>query len=210
LGDRQEHGDDPAWDAAEANSLYDLLEREVIPEFYNRNENGIPAEWVNRIRESMARLTPRFSANRTVREYTEQHYLPAAANYRYRSANKGSVGKQIIEWKRNLEQKWDLLQFGEVKAETRGGQKVFEVEICFNGLDRNAVRMELFANSTTNSDRERHEMKCVRQETGTSGSCTYSVTLPAARPSADYTVRVIPFFDDVSVPLETNRILWQR
>jgi starch phosphorylase len=210
LGDRQEHGDDPAWDAAEANALYDLLEREVIPEFYNRNENGIPAKWVNRIRESMARLTPRFSANRTVREYTEQHYLPAAANYRYRSAYEGSVGKQIIEWKRNLEQKWDLLQFGEVKAETRGGQKVFEVEICFNGLERNAVRIELFANGTTNNDPERHEMKCVRQETGTSGKCTYSVTLPAARPSVDYTVRVIPFFDGVSVPLETNRILWQR
>ena len=84
LGDGQEHGDDPAWDAAEAEALYDLLEREVIPEFYTRDESGIPTAWVKRMRESMARLTPRFSANRTVREYTEQHYLPAAAAYRER------------------------------------------------------------------------------------------------------------------------------
>jgi glycogen phosphorylase len=78
LGDGQEHGDDPGWDAAEAEMLYERLEREVIPEFYARNDQGIPTAWVARMRESMARLTPLFSADRAVREYTEQHYLPAA------------------------------------------------------------------------------------------------------------------------------------
>jgi len=68
LGTAREHGDDPAWDAAEAEVLYDLLEREVIPEFYTRDASGIPTAWVKRMRESMARLTPRFSAERTVRE----------------------------------------------------------------------------------------------------------------------------------------------
>jgi starch phosphorylase len=75
LGEGQEHHDDPAWDAAEADALYNLLDREVIPEFYTRDENGIPSAWVKRMRESMARLTPCFSAARAVREYTEQHYL---------------------------------------------------------------------------------------------------------------------------------------
>jgi len=56
LGDGKEHGDDPAWDAVEADALYDLLEREVIPEFYSRDENGIPTDWVARMRESMAGL----------------------------------------------------------------------------------------------------------------------------------------------------------
>ena len=102
LGDGQEHGDDPAWDAVEADALYDLLEREVIPEFYTRDESGIPTAWVKRMRESMARLTPRFSANRTVREYTEQHYLPAAAAYRERAADKGAVGRHIVDWEHTL------------------------------------------------------------------------------------------------------------
>src|SRR3989475_6783287 len=79
IGDGQEHGDDPAWDATEAETLYAVLEREVIPEFYARDERGIPRRWVARMRESMARLTPTFSTNRAVREYTKQHYLPAAA-----------------------------------------------------------------------------------------------------------------------------------
>src|ERR1700676_619753 len=81
LGDGHEHGDDPAWDAAEAEALYDLLESHVVPEFYARNGDGIPTAWVARMRKSMATLTPQFSADRAVRDYTERHYLPAAKAY---------------------------------------------------------------------------------------------------------------------------------
>ena len=118
LGDGQEHGDDPAWDAVEAEALYDLLEREVIPEFYAREENGIPAAWIKRMRESMARLTPRFSADRAVREYTEQHYLPAAAAYDLRAANQGANGMQMADWQHGLDQKWGSLHFGDLRVET--------------------------------------------------------------------------------------------
>jgi starch phosphorylase len=75
LGDGQEHGDDPTWDAVEAEALYELLEHQVIAEFYTRNDQGIPSAWVTRMRESMARLTPRFSTNRSVSEYTEKYYI---------------------------------------------------------------------------------------------------------------------------------------
>lgn len=81
IGDGKEHGDDPAWDATEANALYEKLEREIIPMFYNKDQRGIPVEWVAHIRESLASLTPQFSANRSVREYTEKYYVPAAKSY---------------------------------------------------------------------------------------------------------------------------------
>ena len=160
LGDGQEHGDDPAWDAAEAEALYDLLEREVIPEFYTRDEHGIPTAWVARMRESMARLTPRFSANRAVREYTEQHYLPAAAAYRERAADKGAVGRQIVDWQQRWKREWAALRFGEVKVETNASQHVFEVEVYLNDLDPNAVRVELYADGVNGGDPVRQEMKC--------------------------------------------------
>ena len=99
LGDGAEHGDDPAWDATEADALYALLEREIIPEFYTRDANGISTAWVKRMRASMAQLTPRFSADRTVREYTEQHYLRAAVSYRARLADSGAVARQIVDWR---------------------------------------------------------------------------------------------------------------
>ena len=162
LGDGQEHGDDPAWDAVEADALYDLLEREVIPEFYTRDESGIPTAWVARMRESMARLTPRFSANRTVREYTEQHYLPAAAAYRKRAADKGAVGKQMVDWQHAVDQKWATLRFGEVKVETNADQHVFEVQVFLNDLDPKAVRVELYADGINGDAPVRQEMKRVR------------------------------------------------
>ena len=145
MGDGREHGDDPAWDAAEAEALYDLLEREVIPEFYSRDENGIPTAWVARMRESMARLTPHFSANRTVREYTEQHYLPAAAAYRERAADKGAMGRRMVDWRHTLEEKWATLRFGDVNVQTKDEQHVFEVQLYLDDLDPEAVRVELYA-----------------------------------------------------------------
>ena len=210
LGDGREHGDDPAWDAAEADTLYDLLEREVIPEFYTRDQSGIPAAWVKRMRESMARLTPRFSANRTVRQYTEQRYLPAATAYHTRVANKGAIGRHMVDWRHSLEQKWAGLHFGDVKVETRGEQHVFEIQVYLNDLDPKAVQVELYADGVKGSDPERQEMKRARQLAGASGGYVYSAAVSAARPSADYTARVIPYCDGVAIPLEDTRILWQR
>ena len=84
-------------------SLLDMnRESEVIPEFYERDESGMPSKWLGRIRESMARLTPEFSATRAIREYTEGHYLPAASGYRDRAANDGALGSSLLQWKRIL------------------------------------------------------------------------------------------------------------
>ena len=210
LGDGQEHGDDPAWDAAEAEALYGLLEHEVIPEFYTRDEKGIPTAWIKRMRESMARLTPRFSANRAVREYTEQHYLPAATACQLRIADKGASGRQMVDWRHNLEQKWDMLHFGEVKIETRGEQHVFDVQVYLADLDPKAVRVELYANGINGGVPVRQEMKCIRPLAGAPGGYVYSAAVSAARPPADYTARVIPHCDGVAVPLEDAHILWQR
>jgi starch phosphorylase len=210
LGDGREHGDDPAWDALEADALYDLLEREVIPEFYARDRSGIPTAWVRRMRESMAQLTPRFSASRAVSEYTEQHYLPAAAAYHLRSANKGAIGGHIVHWQHSLEQKWATLRFGEVKVETRGGQHIFDVEVYLADLEPNAVRVELYADGVNGGDPVRQEMKSVRRIDGAPGGYVYGTAVSAVRPQVDFTARLIPHCDGVAIPLEDARILWQR
>jgi starch phosphorylase len=212
LGDGQEHGDDPAWDTAEADALYELLEREVIPEFYTRDEQGIPAAWVNRMRESMAQLTPRFSTNRAVREYTEQHYLPAASAYRERSADKGAIGVALVDWRHTLEQKWAALRFGEVKVESDGEQHVFEIQVYLDDLDLDPemVRVELYANGVNGAAAERVEMQRVRQLVGAANGYAYRAEVPAARPASDYTARLIPRHDGAAVPLEAPYILWQR
>jgi len=209
MGDGKEHGDDPAWDAAEAEVLYTLLDREVIPEFYTRDPNGIPVAWVARIRESMGRLTPRFSSNRTVREYTEQYYIPAAAAYRKRAADKGVIGTQLVHWQRVLEQEWSNLCFGEVKVASDEGKHVFEAQVYLSGLDPNTVQVELYANGVNGGEPVRQEMTRGRELVGANGY-VYTGQVRSTRPTADYTVRVIPHHSGVAVPLEAARILWQR
>jgi starch phosphorylase len=149
LGDGREHPDEQNWDAAEANQLYERLEREVIPEFYTRDERGIPRAWVKRIRESMAKLTPRFSASRTVREYTERYYVPAAEAFRSRTADKGAAARELAHWQDSVGQKWGGIHFGTLRSDTVAAQHVFELEVYLNGLDKDAVRVELYAEPST-------------------------------------------------------------
>ncbi|MDK2745351.1 MAG: alpha-glucan family phosphorylase [Nitrospira sp. BO4] len=210
LGDGQEHGDDPAWDAIEAERLYDLLEREVIPEFYTRDEHGLPNAWVKRMRESMALLTPRFSTNRSVREYTERHYLPAAADFRERAAENGVVGRAVVNWEQTLRQQWATLHFGDVTVETRDEQHLFEIQIDLKDLDPTAVRVELYADGINGGDPIRLEMTRVPQLAGASDGYLYSAAVSAARSSTDYTARLIPYREGVAMPLEIDLILWQR
>ncbi len=210
LGDGGEHDDDPAWDAVEAEALYDLLESKVIPEFYTRDAQGIPTAWVARMRESMARLTPRFSANRAVCEYVTEHYLPAAAAYRRRSADRGAIGRQIVDWRREIGRKWPSLHFGEVQVETRGEQHLFTVWIFLGELDPQTVRVELYANGLEGGDGIRQEMTHTRQPGDASDCHVYRTAVSAARAPTDYTARLIPRCDHVAIPLEAPYILWQR
>ena len=162
------------------------------------------------MRESMARLTPRFSADRTVREYTEEQYLPAASACQSRIANKGAIGKQMVDWRHSVEQKWPGLHFGSVEVATRDWQHIIEVKVGLHGLDPKAVRVELYADGINGSPPVRQEMTCLHPLADESGGYVYSATVPATRPPTDYTARLLPQCNDVSLPLEDTRILWQR
>ena len=210
IGDGKEHGDDPAWDAMQAEQLFDILENEVIPQFYDRNQKGIPTKWIERMRESMAQLTPRFSADRTVREYTESHYLPAAKAYQARVANNGKVGKQISTLLNSLSQHWGEMRFGEVSIESTDKLHEFNVNVDFGAVNPDTVQVQLFADGINGEAPTIAEMKLDRKPKGQDREYSYRVTVPSSRHASDYTARVVPCFEGLSVPLETNLILWQR
>lgn len=209
IGDGQEHENDPSWDAIEAASLYDILEHEIVPEFYTRDEEGIPRAWTARMRESMSKLTPQFSANRSVREYTEKYYIPNAAAFRERSADGVNLGKQIVDWKHALQLNWHSLRFGEVKIETNGDQHTFEVQVYLNDLYPDAVKVELFIDAYNGSSSKKYELPRIKQ-IGASTTYVYKGSVPSSAPAQYYTPRLVPYFKNVSTPLEVQQILWQR
>jgi starch phosphorylase len=211
IGDGNEHGDDPAWDAADAQALYSLLEHEVIPQFYSRNDRGIPTVWVARMRGSMSRLTPAFSANRTVREYTEDHYLDAAQRYTERAAQDGKLGADLVKWRNDIARLWKDVRFGSLKVENQGGVLLFQVEVSLGGLEPEAVRVELFADGQNGGEPFRQPMERSRQHPATpAGSYVYMARTAATGPADHFTPRILPYHPKALLPLEANQILWQR
>jgi glycogen phosphorylase len=209
LGDGREHDDDPGWDAAEAEALYAILENDVLPAFYTRNADGLPAEWLAKTRESMASLTPRFSANRAIRQYTEEYYLPRAAAYGARRRDQGALGLRLAQWRQRLEEGWHSLSFGDLHCETRDGRHHFRLEVRFGGVDPEAVRVELFAAGPDENDRSQ-PMARGDQLPGRADGYLFTAQVPATRPASDFTPRLFPHYPGVAVPLEIPLILWHH
>jgi starch phosphorylase len=209
LGDIQEHGNDPAWDAAEANALYDLLEKQIVPEFYNRDQRGIPVRWVERMRKSMATLTPQFSTNRTVREYTETYYLPAATRYVKRAADKGAAGVSIIKLRQSIGNEWNNLEFGDATTESIANGYLFHVPVMLSTLTPDQVAVELYAAGINGETPE-----CILMKTDSANNngsnYVYTAVVTTHRPASDFTARIMPRYEGIAIPLEDNRIRWQH
>jgi starch phosphorylase len=209
LGDGREHGDDPSWDAAEAAALYDILENEVVPLFYARNADGLPLDWLAKVRASATTLTARFSANRAVRQYTTEYYLPAAAAFEARRANQSALGIRIANWRRQLEEEWHSISFSDLQIETRDGQHHFRVGVIFGRVDPEAVQVELVAAEP--EDRVwRQPMARGDKLPDREGGYLFTAQVPATQPAGDFTPRLVPYFPGVAVPLEIPLILWHH
>ena len=210
IGDGAEHGDDPAWDATEANAVYSILEEEVIPEFYDRDEAGLPSRWLGRIRESMATLAPQFSAGRAIREYAEAHYIPAAASYRSRADGSNHASAGLLAWQQQIARHWNDVRFGTVDIKTHDDRHFFDVKIFPGGVDLAGLRVQLYANSSATGRAVIEEMFPYGNVPDSDGGQIYAASVSASRPAGEYTPRIIPHHPGALVPLEASQILWQR
>ncbi|OBS10526.1 alpha-glucan family phosphorylase [Acidihalobacter prosperus] len=204
IGDRGEHDADPAWDAAEAAELYRLLEEDIVPLFYTRDQAGIPRPWVARIRESMARLTPAYSSNRMLREYVESYYLPQTRAVSARQAHRSQLGMELESWHRRLKNHWSRIRIGDVSWREDPAGWLVDVQTYLDDLEADDVAVELYAEPDTC-----HRLERVEALAGAIHGYRYRGRVAADRAPGDYTVRIVPDHPAASVPLEATEILWQ-
>ncbi len=208
LGDGREHAESD-WDRREADLLYARLEREIVPEFYARDAEGIPRAWVARIRASMAGLTARFSSNRMLQQYVEAVYLPAATAVRRRSAEGGKLARELDAWASALRAHWDEVRIEAMDVGPVGGCWSFAVTVFLGSVAPGWVRVELYAEPLADEPPVRVPMDHAAIVSG-GGGRVYRASVPASRPAQDYTPRIVPHHPEARVPMEVGQIRWLR
>ncbi|MBU6442293.1 MAG: alpha-glucan family phosphorylase [Alphaproteobacteria bacterium] len=197
-------------DARDADSLYSVLENAVIPEFYDRDAEGLPRRWLGRIRRSMAGLTPAFSSTRMLRQYVEDTYLPLAAALRTRIASGCAAAKDIRAWADLLTRHWPSLHIGDSTVSNSEGVRRFSVPVFLGDVPAASVRVELFADARDGDPAQIVTLHREREIPGSANGFIYAGEVKTTRPAADYTVRAVPDHQGAFLPSELPLIVWQR
>jgi starch phosphorylase len=203
-------GDGPPNDERDAADLFALLEREVIPEFYDRDTQGTPRRWLARVRASMAKLTPAFSSNRMALEYVEKLYADAGERFRRRAARAGEIAKSLVVWEASLAAHWSDVHITTTKALVHGPTIEFIVEVGLGSVAPGDVRVEIYADPVGHEQSLRQPMQEVTDARSTPGRRLFSATVTTTRSVDDFTPRVVPFHPEALVPNEVSFIAWSR
>jgi len=215
IGRGEEYGNHDYQDAVESGALYNLLEKDLAPLFYERDPEDLPRRWIAKMKASMRRLCPLFSTNRMVVEYTERFYLHAAQRYKDLAAQGGAKLGPIVEWRRKFRTVGSQVKITRVQTSQNGeihvGEKIrvtasvvlgelgpedVRVQIVFGSVDENGAIVRGASSDMRhdgtegNEHRYEGELECLE-----SGSCGFSV-------------RVIPYHPDVRVPFEHPWLVW--
>ncbi len=147
IGDAREYKDEATQDDADAISLYTTLEEEIIPLFYERNTDGLPLGWLEKMKNVVRTCAPAYSMTRMVKEYTVCYYLPAASHGRQYSAEQCKLARELAVWKAQISQRWSSLH---IEAKTRGDLQMtvgdalqVDARLWLNGMPEASVAVEI-------------------------------------------------------------------
>jgi glycogen phosphorylase len=209
IGDEWEDPDPGHQDAVDAADLYDQLERAIIPLYYDRGADGVPHGWVARVKQSMRLLCPVFNTNRMVRQYVDEHYLPAAHRYRAMTANGLAEAKSLAAWKAQVRWHWERVRIEESSAQARNGAVTFRARVSLGPLHPEDLLVEAYAEPIgSNGSQGTAEVVALQPRRAQAGSVLYEGKLTTRRPAEHFTVRVIPQHPKARQPLDVPLVRW--
>jgi starch phosphorylase len=202
-------------DEIEANSLFDLLEREVVPLYFDRSEGRLPRRWVRRMKSTLASTGPFVSASRMVKDYTTDLYEPAAAHDDDMAADGHRRSRQIAAWKERITSSWSGVRVDAVESDGTmpgiGDERSVDAVVALGSLTGDDVEVQLVhgivgqgdeierPQTTTMAEVERVDDSRVRYRG--SFSCD-------AAGRYGFTVRVVPVHEDLAASAEMGRVAW--
>lgn len=216
IGDDRPPDNEEHQNFAESESLYELLEREIIPLFYDRGPDNLPRTWIARMKASMRTCVPKFSANRMVREYTERLYLPSVDRWDQLRADTFDAVRSLTAWKSTIQSRWKEIKI-ESFASTNGNERVAGSELMvtarvrLGSISPDDVSVELYCGPVApdGSIRPGHAIPMTCAKPDGEGVFEYHGAARCDRTGRHaYTVRVVPHHRDIRHPFEMGLVTW--
>jgi starch phosphorylase len=215
IGNGEEHADRDYQDQTESTILYDLLEKEVVPLFYRRGPDGVPREWIARMKGSLRTLCPRFNTNRMVEEYAERIYLPAAIHSVLLSRDNYRAARMLAAWKERVKEHWHEVSILSVEADTSkeleiGSELEIVVRVLLGSLTSEEIAVEVL-HGPLDSQGEIVASVAIPLTLGaTEGSVgTFTGSIPCnSSGQHGFLVRVLPYQRELTNKFESGKITW--
>lgn len=217
IGKGETYSDYAYQDYVESNALYELLEKEVVPLFYQRSADGLPRPWIARMKRSMKTLSPQFSCNRMIWEYCERFYVPAARYHRELMADGAARARKLADWKKEILRSWSAVAVLSVEAMAPGVRTIgegFEVRalVDLGAIPPDEVLVEVYhgpLDSAGEITRARSVPMGLSESRG-DGTHVYVGSVPCDRTGMQgYTVRVRPEHPDANNLIVTGLMTWR-
>jgi glycogen phosphorylase len=203
-------GDGAERDKLEADAMYDLIEHQVAPRFYDRGADGVPTRWVQAIRHTLSTLSPALSADRMVTEYVERLYVPSAQAEAKISADNFAPARELAAWKSRVRAAWPgvrvtHVESGGVDAAPQVGDSLHvRANVTLDALSPDDVLVEVVYGTARDGDALDD---VTYAPLAFSGDGVFEATVPLVQSgSFGYTVRVTPRHALLASPAELGLI----
>jgi starch phosphorylase len=200
-------------DSLEAASLFDLLEHQVVPIYYDREDDDVPRRWIERVRHSLRTLGPQVVATRMVKDYVTEMYEPTAGRADSMAVDAHAPARALAQWKERVRAAWDAVRIESVESDDHNGvgdlgaRRTVSAVVSLGGLSSDDVQVELVHGSVGLSD-ELADPECVPMSPS-GGDGRFTATFELDRGGRyGYTVRVVPHHPDLVTPVELGCVEW--
>jgi starch phosphorylase len=217
IGETEEYDDPDYQDLVESQALYDILEHEVIPIFYDRGADGLPRKWISRMKNTMEQLGPVFNTRRMVREYTSKLYMPTSERWQnLRGDGEYQNARNLAGWKVHLRAHWNEIRLVSENSSTSSHLKVGEemeisATISISPFVPDDLSIEVYT-GTLDAKAEIVDGESIPMtptHTGEDGVYVYSARLPCTTSGRwGYAVRALPKHESLVTPHDLGLIHW--
>lgn len=217
IGNREEYTDLEYQDEVESNALYNVLENEIIPLYYERGRDDIPRQWVTAMKWSMQTVCPQFSTNRMVADYFNKFYTNASRRYINMTSDDFKKSKELKSWKDNIYSKWSKVSFENTMSEMPSrnlqvGSK-FEVKTIVNlgNIAPDSVRVELYHGKLSMKDEITKPTIVEMKHSSDLGNGRHSFigSLECVNTGqSGYAIRMYPYHKDLGYKFDMKMIIW--